>query len=164
MDSALARAQGACALFLVALLAGYWLAGRVPLRSALASLNGPSVLNERAAIGISLAGRAWPRSPPSSSAPEDRPPPSRARSSRRRRRDSFVLFVLAGFSTAALVVWVAWRRPRRRLEQLLLAVSIGTVSTLWIVTGSRARVFVTLLALVVVINCISGGAGGCASS
>ena len=63
-----------------------------------------------------------------------------------------MLFVLAGFSTAALVVWAAWRRPRRRLEQLLLAVSIGTVSTLWILTGSRARVFVTLLALVVVVN------------
>ena len=151
LDSALARAQGACALFLVALLAGYWLAGRVPLRSALASLNGPSVLNERAAIGISLAvGLAAQtalivRAGGPAAALEGAVEQTAS-------SDSFVLFVLAGFSTAALVVWVAWRRPRRRLEQLLLAVSIGTVSTLWIVTGSRARVFVTLLALVVVVN------------
>ncbi len=152
LETTFARAQGACALFLAALLVGYWMARWVPLRQKLAGLGGrTSVINERAAIACALAigvaaqaaiiARAGGPIAALETAVEQRA-----------SSDSFVLFLLAGFSSAALVIWVAWRRPRERLEKALLALSIGTVSALWLVTGSRARVFITLLALVVVVN------------
>jgi oligosaccharide repeat unit polymerase len=152
LETAFARAQGACALFLGALLAGYWASRWVPFQGRLARMGGhSSSINERAAIACALAigvaaqaaiiVRAGGPVAALQTAAEQRA-----------SSDSFVLFLLASFSTAALVIWVAWRRPRETLERVLLAVSTGTVAALWLLTGSRARVFITLFTLAVVVN------------
>jgi oligosaccharide repeat unit polymerase len=66
--------------------------------------------------------------------------------------DSFALYFLAGFGLAALVVWVAWRLPRTRLEWAALIVSVVAICGFSILTGSRERVFVTLLVLGLVVH------------
>jgi oligosaccharide repeat unit polymerase len=66
--------------------------------------------------------------------------------------DSFALYFLAGFALTALIVWVAWRSPRSRMEWTALIVSIVAICGFSVLAGSRARVFVTLLVLALIVH------------
>jgi oligosaccharide repeat unit polymerase len=152
IETALARALGACALFLLMALLGYRLVfgRRLAARFARLAERRPAI-NVRAAVGISLviglaaqatiiARAGGPAASLESAAGQNA------------LSDSFVLYVLSGFGLAALLIWVAWRQPRGRLEWAALLFSVAAVCGGWIVAGSRARVFITLLALALVVH------------
>ncbi len=152
IDSAFARATGACALFLVALLIGYrlGLGGRAAER--LAVLRGPTgSLNVRAAIAasllIGLAAQAViiVRS--------DGPAASFENASEQAAlSQSFALFVMAGFATAGLIVWAAWMRPRSSRGWAAFLFSVLSVCAFAVAAGSRSRVFVALLVLALIVH------------
>jgi oligosaccharide repeat unit polymerase len=152
IDDAFARASGACALFLVALLLGYRLGlGGVAARR-LATLGGPArPLNLPATIGgsllIGLAASAViiVRS--------DGPAASFENASQQEAlSQSFVLFVLAGFATAALIAWAVWLRPGSRAGWAAFVLSVLAVCAFAVAAGSRTRVFVALLVLAVIVH------------
>jgi oligosaccharide repeat unit polymerase len=152
LEPAMARALGACALFVVLLLLGYrlaagrWLGGRLSrLGTTGARVNvllatGVSLVLGLAAQAAIIARAGGPAASLESA------------SEQRALSDSFALFLLSGFAFAGLLIWVAWRPPRRRLEWAALLLSVASVCGLWIVAGSRARVFLTLLALALLVH------------
>jgi oligosaccharide repeat unit polymerase len=152
IDSAFARASGACALFFVALLVGYQLGLGRKLGERLSRLTGPRrPFNAPAAIGLSLVlglGASTAiivRGKGPASAFENA-------SQQATLSDSFALFVVAGFATAAVVIWAAWMRPRGRLQWGAFLISVAAVCAFAVAAGSRSRVFVAVLALAVVIH------------
>jgi oligosaccharide repeat unit polymerase len=152
LADALARAGAACALFLVALLMGYSLSLGRSAAGRLARLRGPERrLNVRVAIAASLAlGLA---AQAAILVRGEGPAAAFERASEQATlSDSFVLFVLAGFATAGLIVWAAWARPRGRLQWAGFVAALLAVAAFSVAAGSRARIFVALLALVVVVH------------
>jgi len=149
---AMARATAVCAVFTVALLAGYKLGvGRWIGRRLERIGTGGAPRNPLAAIVASLAiglaaevviiARAGG-------------PVASLESANKQNAlsDSFSLYFLAGFALAALVVWVAWRAPRTRVEWAALIVTVVAVCGFSVLAGSRARVFVTLLVLGLIVH------------
>jgi len=152
LEHALARSIGACALFLVMLLAGYWLGARAGLGRRLAGIRlGQGPINLHAAIGVSLgvglaaqvAIIARAGGPGAALKKADQ---------QAALSDSFVLFFVSGFAFAAVLLWAAWRRPRGGLEWAAFGLSVAAVCTFSTVAGSRARVFLTLFALAVIVH------------
>lgn len=152
LENALTRALGACALFIVLLLAGYGLAARASFGRRLATLRRRAApINVQAAVGISLViglgaqvaiiARAGGPAASLESA-----------SKQTALQASFILFILASFSFVALVIWTAWARPRGRLEWIAFGASVAVVAGLSLLAGSRARVIVPLMAISVVIH------------
>lgn len=150
LETALTRAMGACAVFLVVLCVGYLLpvGGRLAGRLEGLGRRRPTI-NLRAAVGASLlvgfAAQAAIIARAGGPAESLRSAADQAVLS-----DSFALFVLAGFGFAGIVVWAAWRRPQSRLEWAALSLSVAANCAFSIVAGSRARVFLALLMLAVV--------------
>ena len=66
--------------------------------------------------------------------------------------ESFALFLLAGFATAGVLVWAAWRRPRGRLQWAAFISVVVAVCLFSVAAGSRGRVFVAVLALAVIVH------------
>jgi oligosaccharide repeat unit polymerase len=151
LATALARASGACALFLVLLLVGYRVGGALGLGRRLATIRPHSRINQPAAIGVALAIglAAQVAIVVRAGGPVASVETANAQAA---LSDSFVLFFLAGFAPAALAVWVAWRKPADRREWVALALSIAAVCGFFLVAGSRARVLILLLALAVIVN------------
>jgi oligosaccharide repeat unit polymerase len=152
IDSAFARASGACALFLVALLVGYQVGLGRRLAERLSRLRGPRrPVNAPAAIGLSLlvglgaSAAIIIRGKGPASAFENA-------SQQATLSDSFALFVVAGFATSAVLIWAAWMRPRGRAQWAAFLISVVAVCAFAVAAGSRSRVFVALLALAVVIH------------
>jgi oligosaccharide repeat unit polymerase len=148
----MARALGACALFVVLLILGYCLAAAMRLGRRLSGLGSTGVhVNVLPAIGVSLViglaaqatiiARAGGPAASLESASEQTA-----------LSDSFVLFLLSGFAYAALLIWVAWRPPRGGLEWAALLLSVVSICGLWTIAGSRARVFLILMALGLVVH------------
>jgi oligosaccharide repeat unit polymerase len=152
LEHALARSIGACALFLVMLLVGYWLGVRARLGRRLSALRlGQAPINLRAAIGVSLGVGLAAQTAIIARAGG----PSEALKKADQQAalsDSFALFFLSGFAFAAVLLWAAWRRPRGGLEWAGFALSVAAVCTFSTVAGSRARVFLTLFALAVIVH------------
>ena len=152
LEEALARSIGACALFLVMLLVGYGLGIRGRLGRRLSSVRlGQAPINLRAAVGLSLgiglaAQAAIIARAGGPAAALEKADQQTALS------DSFVLFFVSGFAFAAVLLWAAWRRPRGRLEWTGFGLSVAAVCTFSTIAGSRARVFLTLLALAVIVH------------
>jgi oligosaccharide repeat unit polymerase len=152
LEDAFARSIGACALFLVMLLVGYWLGIRARLGRRLSGLRmGQAPINLRAAVGLSLgiglaAQVAIIVRAGGPGAALEKAEQQTALS------DSFVLFFVSGFAFAAVLLWAAWRRPRGRLEWTGFGLSVAAVCTFSTIAGSRARVFLTLLALAVIVH------------
>lgn len=150
LEAALTRAIGVCALFLVMLCVGYLLpfGGRLAGRLDGLGQRRPEI-NLRVAVGVSLlvgfaaqvAIIARAGGPAAS---------LRGAADQAVLSDSFVLFVLAGFGFAGMVVWAAWRRPANRLEWAALSLCVISNCAFSIIAGSRARVFLALLMLAVV--------------
>jgi oligosaccharide repeat unit polymerase len=148
----LARATAICAIFTVAMLAGYrfgrvgWierrlegLTGRGAPRNAVAAIAGAL------AIGIAAQAVIVARAGGPTASIE-------TANDQNALSDSFALYFLAGFALMALVVWVAWHRPRSRAEWAGLVLAIAAVCGFAMIAGSRARVFVTLLVLAFVVH------------
>jgi oligosaccharide repeat unit polymerase len=152
LENAITRALGACALFIVLLLAGYALAVRRSLGRRLATLRGRvAPINLQAAIGGSLLVGLGAQTAVIARA--GGPAASLESASKQTAlSDTFVLFLLSGFSFVALVIWAAWARPRSRREWAAFAASVIAVVGLSLLAGSRARVVVPLTALAVVIH------------
>jgi oligosaccharide repeat unit polymerase len=152
LEDALARSIGACALFLVMLLVGYKLGLGARLGRRLSGVRlGQAPINLRAAIGVSLgiglaaqvAIIARAGGPKAALEKADQ---------QAALSDSFALFFLSGFAFAAVLLWAAWRRPRNGLEWAGFGLSVAAVCTFSTVAGSRARVFLTLFALAVIVH------------
>jgi len=152
LEAALARAIGACALFVVCLLVGYrflagdWLGRRL---SRLGRHMRPVRLFPMIALslGIGLAAQV------AIIAKAGGPAASlESASDQKALSESFVLFLLSGFAYAALPIWVAWRRPQSRLEWVALTLAVVAVCGFSLIAGSRARVFITLMALALVVH------------
>jgi oligosaccharide repeat unit polymerase len=153
LEDTLARSIGACALFLVMVLVGYRLGlGALLARRLEGVRSSQGAINLRAAVGISLAiglvaqvviiGRAGG---PSAALEQ-------ASSKQTALSDSFALFFLSGFAFAAVLLWAAWHRPHTRVEWAAFGGSALAVCAFSTIAGSRARVFLTLLALGVIIH------------
>jgi oligosaccharide repeat unit polymerase len=152
LETAFARALGACALFLVTLLLGY----RLPLGARVARYVGGlrgrrGPMNLTPAIGVSLTIGLIANA--TIIARAGGPAASlETASDQTALSESFVLFVLAGFAVAGVIVWTAWRRPRGRLEWSGFLLSVLAVCGFSIVAGSRGRVFMALIALAVIVH------------
>jgi oligosaccharide repeat unit polymerase len=149
LQPALTRALAAAAVFMVLFLVGYRLklGDRFALRFS--RLHGPALLDLRLAVGGSLvlglgAMTAIIARAGGPAASLEKAADQAALS------ESFVLFLLAGFGVAALLIWAAWRRPRTRPEWVAFSAAVLTVCAFSLVAGSRARVFLTLVALAVI--------------
>jgi oligosaccharide repeat unit polymerase len=150
LETALTTALGACALFLLMAFIGYLLplGGRLS-RSIVGIGEKRAAINLRVAAGTSLligfvaqiAIIARAGGPAES---------LRSSANQSVLSDSFVLFVLAGFGFAGMVVWAAWRRPASRLEWAAFALCVVANCAFAIIAGSRARVFLALLMLAVI--------------
>ncbi|MEA2378888.1 MAG: hypothetical protein QOD13_2795 [Thermoleophilaceae bacterium] len=151
LATALGRASGACALFLVLLLAGYRLGVTLGLGRRLGTLRPGRPINQAAAIGLALAigFAAQAAIVIRAGGPVQSIETANAQAA---LSDSFVLFFLAGFAPAALAVWVAWRKPADRREWVALGLCVAAVCGFFVVAGSRARVLILLLALAVIVN------------
>lgn len=152
LDAALARAIGACALFVVFLLIGYrvgagrWLSRRFQaIRDTTTAINVPAAVGLSLAVGLAAQVAIIARAGGPGSALE-------SASDQTALSDSFVLFFLAGFSFAGVLIWLAWRRPRTRWELAGLVLSVVAVCAFSLSAGSRARVFISLMALAVAIH------------
>jgi oligosaccharide repeat unit polymerase len=66
--------------------------------------------------------------------------------------DSFVLFFLAGFAIAGMIVWACWQRPHTRREWVAFLAGFAAVAAFAIIAGSRGRVFFLIVALVVIVH------------
>ena len=149
---AMARATAVCAVFVVALLVGYrlgvgrWIGRRFERLGARGAPGNPvAAIAASLAIGIVaqaaiIARAGGPAASLESANKQDA------------LSDSFALYFLAGFALTALVVWVAWRSPRSRLEWGALILSVVAVCGFSVLAGSRARVFVTLLVLAFIVH------------
>jgi hypothetical protein len=152
LENAMTRALGACSLFLVALLVGYRLPFGAWLGRRLAAVRRGSVrVNTRAAIAVSLVlgllaqGAIIARAGgPAASL--------KGTSDQVALTDSFVLFFLAGFAVAGMIVWACWHRPHSRREWAAFLGSFAAVAAFAILAGSRGRVFFLIVALVVIVH------------
>ena len=152
LETALARAMGACAVFLAVFLVGYrlgagrWLARRLErLGRRARPLNVSSAVGLALAVGLAAQAVIIVQAggPVAS---------LKTASDQTALGESFALFVLAGFAPAAVIVWAAWRRPRRRPEWAAFLASVIAVCAFSVVAGSRAHVFLTLFALAIVVH------------
>jgi oligosaccharide repeat unit polymerase len=152
LESALTRAMGACALFLALFVVGYAVGWFRRLAQWLASLgSGTARLNVRTAVGLPLAigiaaeivvlGRAG--------GPAEA---LRGAADQSAVGDSVILNLLTGFAPAGLVVWAAWRKPEGRNEWIAFALAFIQLAGFAFIVGSRARIFLPALMLVVVIH------------
>lgn len=151
LDTALARASGACAMFLVLLALGYRLGLGERLAGRLSRLRGARAPNLVPAIALSLliglgAQLAIVVRVGGPAGSFERASEQAALS------ESFPLFVLAGFGTAGLIVWAAWLRPRSASAWAAFVTALVAVSGFSVAAGSRSRVFVALLALAVIVH------------
>ena len=152
LDDAFARATGACALFLIALLVGYRLGFGAVLARRVAALRGPAgELNLTAAIAgsmaIGLAAQAL------IVARSDGPAETFENAAAQPAlQQSFVLFVVGGLATAGLIVWAVWMRPRTPAAWAAFIVGVLAVCGFAVTIGSRSRVAVALLALAVIVH------------
>jgi oligosaccharide repeat unit polymerase len=152
LENAMTRSLGACALFLVALLLGYrlpigaWIARRLEgLRRGQVELNAKVAIALSLAIGLIAQAAIIARAGgPSASL--------KGTSDQVALTDSFVLFFLAGFAPAAMIVWASWRRPRVRREWVAFLVSLLAVAAFAVIAGSRGRLFFAIVALVVIVH------------
>jgi oligosaccharide repeat unit polymerase len=153
LEHTLARSIGACALFLVMLLLGYRLGIGSRFARRLSNVRlGQAPINLRAAIGVSLAVGLVAQVAIIVRAGGPSAALEKASDQQAALSDSFVLFFLSGFAFAAVLLWAAWRRPRGRLEWSGFGVSVLAVCTFSTIAGSRARVFLTLFALAVIVH------------
>jgi oligosaccharide repeat unit polymerase len=151
LEPALARSTGACALFLVMLLAGYRFGGGHRLARRLSALRGSRTpINVRAAVGVSMAIGLVAQAAIIVHAGGPAASLKQASSKQSALSESFVLFFLAGFGFAAVILWAAWRRPRTRLEWWGWGLSVAAVCAFSVIAGSRARIFLTVVALAVI--------------
>jgi oligosaccharide repeat unit polymerase len=152
LEPALARAIGACALFLVCMLAGYcFLGGELVGRrlSRLGRRTAPRDVSWMVAISLAIGLAAQVAIIAKAGGPAAS---LRSASDQKALSESFVLFLLSGFAYAALPIWIAWRPPRSRLEWAALVLSILAVCAFSLIAGSRARVFITLMVLALVVH------------
>jgi oligosaccharide repeat unit polymerase len=152
LATALARALAACAVFLAVLLLGYrlgagtWLARRLEQLGSRARPMNPNVaIGCALAIGLVAQVLIVVRAGGPAASLE-------AASDQVALSESFVLFVLAGFAPAGVIVWAAWCRPRRRAEWAAFVLSVTAVCAFSVIAGSRGRIFLTLVALAVVVH------------
>jgi oligosaccharide repeat unit polymerase len=152
LESALARATGACALFLVLFVLGYslgwgeraatWLSRRgrrgrtIDVRFAVVASLAIGIAAEMAMI----ARAGGPAESLSKAADQEA------------LGGSLALNVLTGFAVAGLLVWAAWRRPRSRIEWAGFGLCVLQLLAYAIIVGSRARVVLPLIMLVVMIH------------
>jgi oligosaccharide repeat unit polymerase len=153
LEHTLARSIGACALFLVMLLVGYRLRlGRALADRLAGGRLGEAAINLRAAVGIALGIGLAAQVLIIARAGGPGAALEKASDQQAALSDSFVLFFLSGFAFAAVLLWAAWRRPQGRLEWAAFGLSVLAVCTFSTVAGSRARVFLTLFALAVIVH------------
>jgi oligosaccharide repeat unit polymerase len=153
LEPAMARALGACALFFALLLAGYLLAPARGLARRLSRIGrSRDVINLRTAIGISLAIGLVAQVAIIARAGGPAASVEQASSHQTALSQSFVLFFLSGFGFAGVLIWAAWRRPQSAIEWVGLGLSVLAVCAFASIAGSRARVFITLLALAVIVH------------
>ena len=150
LETALTRAMGAAAIFVVVLCVGYLLPLGGRLAGRLEGLGQRATrIDLRKAVGISLlvgfAAQVAIIMRAGGPAESLRSAVEQAALS-----DSFVLFLLAGFGFAGMVVWAAWRRPQTRLEWAALSLTVAANCGFAIIAGSRARVLLALLMLAVI--------------
>jgi oligosaccharide repeat unit polymerase len=150
LEPAFTRAIGACAVFLFAVSVGYVLPVARRLRSAVAhlgarrqDLNLPIAVSLSLAVGFAAQATIIARAGGPAASLES----ANAQSA---LSESFVLFLLAGFGFAGMVVWAAWRRPQTRLEWAGFVACVTLNCGFALVSGSRARVFLALVMLAVV--------------
>jgi hypothetical protein len=62
----------------------------------------------------------------------------------------FGLIVLSSFAIAGVLVWALWRRPTGALEWGAFLAVVAEISAFYSLAGSRARVFLVLLMLVII--------------
>lgn len=152
LDAALARGLGACAVFLVLLLAGYLLGpGRALARrlARLATRSRPAAVPRALAIALALGLAAQAIIVARVGGPAAS---LRSAADQEALRQSFVLFVMAGFAPAALVVWTAWQRPRRAREWLAFLAALAAVCGFFVMTGSRERLLILAILLAVPVH------------
>jgi oligosaccharide repeat unit polymerase len=153
LEQAMARALGACALFFALFLAGYLLAPARGLASRLSRIGrSRDVINLRAAIGVSLAIGLIAQVVIIARAGGPAASLEQASTEQTALSQSFALFFLSGFGFAAVLIWAAWRRPQSPIEWAGLGLSVLAVCAFASIAGSRARVFITLLALAVIVH------------
>ena len=152
LDPAFARATGACAVFLVVLLIGYRLGPGRRIAAALSALRGP---DRRINVGAAVAGALIVGISAQALIVVRGDGPAAAfeyASEQTTLSESFALFLLAGFATAGVLVWAAWRRPRGRLQWAAFISVVVAVCLFSVAAGSRGRVFVAVLALAVIVH------------
>jgi oligosaccharide repeat unit polymerase len=152
LETAIARALGACALFLVCLLVGYRFLGGAQLARRLVGLGrrtAPRSVSVVVAISLAIGLAAQVAVIAKAGGPGAS---LESASEQKALSESFVLFLLSGFSYAALAIWVAWRPPRSRLEWAALLLSLTAVCAFAGISGSRSRVFIALIALGLIVH------------
>ena len=151
LETALSRGLAACALFLVVLLVGYRLGLGGRLAGGLSKLGSGVSISAGRAIGVSLAVGIVAQVAIVARAGGPKASLESA-SDQAALSDSFALFMLSGFGFVAVFIWAAWRWPRVRAEWVAFALSTAAVCGFSVISGSRARVFLTLMVLAVVVH------------
>ena len=152
LGTALTRGLVACCVFLLLMLLGYRLGLAEPIANRLSRMRSTAPpFNTAAAIVISLVvGTAAQLAivlragGPASSLEKASDQVALA--------DRFFLFFLAGFAIAALIVWAAWRPPKRRVEWCGFLLSVVGVCAFSVLTGSRTRAFLALVIVAVIVH------------
>jgi oligosaccharide repeat unit polymerase len=152
LESVLTRATAACALFAVVFVVGYGLGWFRGLADRLASLGrSTDRLDVRWAVGLSLVIGVAAEIVVLAQAggPADA---LRGAADQSSLSDSVALNLLTGFVPAGLVIWAAWHRPAGSREWAAFALVVLQLCAFAFLLGSRARFFLPVLMLVVVIH------------
>lgn len=149
LDPAMTRAIGACAVFMAMTMVGYYLPLGRRLGRPLGRLGASTArLDVRfvvpACLLLGLIGQIaiLIKAGGIGAAAHDV-------QNQRTGKASYVLYILSTFAPVAMVIWLAWQRPRSRNQWLAFALIALEICGFAALTGSRARVFLLFFLLAV---------------
>jgi oligosaccharide repeat unit polymerase len=153
LEPALTRAVGACALFMALVIVGYYSpVGRMLARRFSRAGRSDSRMNVRAAVAaclvIGLVGqlailvRVGGVSESANTILEQRTLTA----------GGAILYIVAGFAVAGLLIWAAWHKPTTRLEWAAFTAVLVEICAFHFIAGSRLRLFTVLFVLAVTIH------------
>lgn len=149
LDPAMTRAMGACAVFMAAIIVGYY----VPLGRRLGSRLGhigarTAGLDVRLVVPVclllGLVGQVaiLAKTGGLGAAANDL-------QNQRTGRAGYMLYILASFAPVGVVIWLAWKRPVSRAQWIVFALLVAEICAFSVLTGSRSRVLLLLFLLAV---------------
>jgi oligosaccharide repeat unit polymerase len=150
LEPALTRTIGACAVFLLAFIAGYSLtpgrrlADRMSgLGRSLPEINVPFVV--AASLITGLAGQLGVVAKTGGITEI-----ADTQAQQEALEAGLALYIVIGFSIVGLVVWAADHRPKRRVERIAFVLATAEVLIFFTLAGSRSRVLLIVFALTIV--------------